>query len=308
MGTRQTKGCAAPGSGGSPPTAPGNCARRKASSRERGGDFLASLVARSSEKFGKGAGLPPYHRRIGMIQDMLRLVKQGRQDEATDLLKHLRQVRGRAGGGLGTAPPGGGPAGGSSATVPSASLRPKTPPPPVWLGTRTGGGWGERKNRFQRLLKGVALLGPERPPPCFPLGSEAWGGGTRHDWARTWQPARARREVWIAALHALGCAGRGGARREGFSGRPRSQVQALGEPGSGPGEGVAGHIPQSTPLCLAADAFSLLRSFAQDRSVPATTCALPPTLGQHLSGARPFPRRGGRGCASSVLFCPLLVP
>ncbi|KAL8198668.1 UNVERIFIED_CONTAM: hypothetical protein K2H54_020531 [Gekko kuhli] len=102
MGTKQTKGCAAPGSGSSPTTAtttapPGNCARRKAPSRERG-DFLASLVARSSEKFGKGGGLPPYHRRIGMIQDMLRLVKQGRQEEATDLLKHLRQPFPKQGG------------------------------------------------------------------------------------------------------------------------------------------------------------------------------------------------------------------
>uniref|UniRef100_A0ACB8EE71 Uncharacterized protein n=1 Tax=Sphaerodactylus townsendi TaxID=933632 RepID=A0ACB8EE71_9SAUR len=92
MGAKQTKGCAAAPSGASPP--PGPVARRKgvaASSRERGGDLLASLVARSGEKFGKGGGLPPYHRRIGMIQDMLRLVKQGRQEEATDLLRHLRQ-------------------------------------------------------------------------------------------------------------------------------------------------------------------------------------------------------------------------
>ncbi|NWV26632.1 LR75A protein, partial [Origma solitaria] len=44
------------------------------------------------EKFGRGGGsLPPYHRRICMIQDMLLLVKQGRQEEATELLKNLRQ-------------------------------------------------------------------------------------------------------------------------------------------------------------------------------------------------------------------------
>lgn len=90
MGTKQTKGCQ-PGSAGESP--PGHH-RKKAAPRERG-DFLASLVAKSGEKFGKGSGpgLPPYHRRICMIQDMLLLVKQGRQDEATELLKNLRQVR-----------------------------------------------------------------------------------------------------------------------------------------------------------------------------------------------------------------------
>lgn len=90
MGTKQTKGCQ-PGSADESP--PGQH-RRKVGSRERG-DFLASLVAKSGEKLGKGAGpgLPPYHRRICMIQDMLLLVKQGRQEEATELLKNLRQVR-----------------------------------------------------------------------------------------------------------------------------------------------------------------------------------------------------------------------
>lgn len=90
MGTKQTKGCQ-PGSAGESP--PGHH-RKKAAPRERG-DFLASLVVKSGEKFGKGAGgsLPPYHRRICMIQDMLLLVKQGKQEEATELLKNLRQVR-----------------------------------------------------------------------------------------------------------------------------------------------------------------------------------------------------------------------
>ncbi|NXO78772.1 LR75A protein, partial [Sitta europaea] len=88
MGTKQTKGCQ-PGSAGESP--PGHH-RKKGTPRERG-DFLASLVAKSGEKFGKGAGpsLPPYHRRICMIQDMLLLVKQGKQEEATELLKNLRQ-------------------------------------------------------------------------------------------------------------------------------------------------------------------------------------------------------------------------
>nr|XP_033778737.1 leucine-rich repeat-containing protein 75A isoform X2 [Geotrypetes seraphini] len=89
MGTKQTKGCqAAGGSGESPQQPPGS--RRKSSNREKG-DFFASLMAKSSDKFGKGGGLPPYHRRISMIQDMLMLAKQGRQEEATELLKHLRQ-------------------------------------------------------------------------------------------------------------------------------------------------------------------------------------------------------------------------
>uniref|UniRef100_A0A8C9EQE8 Leucine rich repeat containing 75A n=1 Tax=Pavo cristatus TaxID=9049 RepID=A0A8C9EQE8_PAVCR len=87
MGTKQTKGCQ-PGSAGESPPAHH---RKKTSPRERG-DFLTSLVVKSGEKFGKGAGsLPPYHRRICMIQDMLGLVKQGKQEEATELLRHLRQ-------------------------------------------------------------------------------------------------------------------------------------------------------------------------------------------------------------------------
>ncbi|NXC46871.1 LR75A protein, partial [Penelope pileata] len=87
MGTKQTKGCQPGSTGESPPAHH----RKKTSPRERG-DFLASLVAKSGEKLGKGASsLPPYHRRICMIQDMLGLVKQGRQEEATELLRHLRQ-------------------------------------------------------------------------------------------------------------------------------------------------------------------------------------------------------------------------
>ncbi|XP_034276976.1 leucine-rich repeat-containing protein 75A [Pantherophis guttatus] len=100
MGAKQTKGCSLPGSAGSgssssgSPQGPLSAGRRRIlPSRERG-NFLASLVVRSSEKFGKGSGggsLPPYHRRIVLIQDMLRMVKQGRHEEATDLLKYLRQ-------------------------------------------------------------------------------------------------------------------------------------------------------------------------------------------------------------------------
>ncbi|OPJ78672.1 leucine-rich repeat-containing protein 75A [Patagioenas fasciata monilis] len=88
MGTKQTKGCQ-PGSAAESPPAHH---RKKVPPRERG-DFLTSLVVKSGEKFGKGGGssLPPYHRRICMIQDMLVLVKQGKQEEATELLRHLRQ-------------------------------------------------------------------------------------------------------------------------------------------------------------------------------------------------------------------------
>ncbi|XP_032630344.1 leucine-rich repeat-containing protein 75A isoform X1 [Chelonoidis abingdonii] len=90
MGTKQTKGCQPPGAGESPQSHnPGS--RKKMPARDRG-DFLASFMVKSSDKFGKSGGnLPPYHRRISMIQDMLLLVKQGKQDEATELLKHLRQ-------------------------------------------------------------------------------------------------------------------------------------------------------------------------------------------------------------------------
>ncbi|XP_065274544.1 leucine-rich repeat-containing protein 75A [Emys orbicularis] len=89
MGTKHTKGCQPPGAGESPqPHNPGS--RKKMPARDRG-DFLASFMVKSSDKFGKSGGnLPPYHRRISMIQDMLLLVKQGKQDEATELLKHLR--------------------------------------------------------------------------------------------------------------------------------------------------------------------------------------------------------------------------
>ncbi|XP_068766140.1 leucine-rich repeat-containing protein 75A isoform X1 [Struthio camelus] len=87
MGTRQTKGCPPGGPGESPPPPP----RKRLPPRDRG-DFLASLVAKSGEKFGRGGGsLAPYHRRVCLIQDMLLLAKQGKQEEATELLRHLRQ-------------------------------------------------------------------------------------------------------------------------------------------------------------------------------------------------------------------------
>ncbi|XP_060718992.1 leucine-rich repeat-containing protein 75A-like [Tachysurus vachellii] len=50
-----------------------------------------SLLLRSSER-PENPGVPaPYHRRVGMIQDMLLKAKEGRQEEASELLKSLRQ-------------------------------------------------------------------------------------------------------------------------------------------------------------------------------------------------------------------------
>lgn len=93
MGTRQTKGSLAERA--SPGAAPGP-------RRERP-DFWASLLLRAGDKAGRaGAGLPPYHRRVGMVQELLRMVRQGRREEAGTLLQHLRQVsakRGKRGGG-----------------------------------------------------------------------------------------------------------------------------------------------------------------------------------------------------------------
>ncbi|XP_036776520.2 leucine-rich repeat-containing protein 75A isoform X1 [Manis pentadactyla] len=81
MGTRQTKGSLAERA--SPGAAPGP-------RRERP-DFWASLL-RAGDKAGRaGAGLPPYHRRVGMVQELLRMVRQGRREEAGTLLQHLRQ-------------------------------------------------------------------------------------------------------------------------------------------------------------------------------------------------------------------------
>ncbi|XP_044900037.1 leucine-rich repeat-containing protein 75A isoform X1 [Felis catus] len=84
MGTRQTKGSLAERA--SPGAAP-------VPRRERP-DFWASLLLRAGDKAGRagaGAGLPPYHRRVGMVQELLRMVRQGRREEAGTLLQHLRQ-------------------------------------------------------------------------------------------------------------------------------------------------------------------------------------------------------------------------
>ncbi|XP_043910175.1 leucine-rich repeat-containing protein 75A [Protopterus annectens] len=88
MGTKQTKGCHPSAAAESPQHNLGS--RRKTSSRDKG-DIFSSFMLRSSEKFGKCGTPPPYQKRITMIQEMLMLVKQGRQEDATELLKHLRQ-------------------------------------------------------------------------------------------------------------------------------------------------------------------------------------------------------------------------
>ncbi|KAL4608601.1 hypothetical protein GN956_G24545 [Arapaima gigas] len=84
MGTKHTKG-SVPEPGPSPQ--PG--AWKRTPTKERG-DIFASLVLRSGDRFGRHAP-PPYQRRVVMIQEMMAMAKEGKQDEATELLKTLRQ-------------------------------------------------------------------------------------------------------------------------------------------------------------------------------------------------------------------------
>ncbi|XP_012789879.2 leucine-rich repeat-containing protein 75A [Sorex araneus] len=74
MGTRQTKGSLAERAGAA------------AGPRRERPDFWASLLLRAGDK-----PLPPYQRRVGMVQELLRMVRQGRREEAGTLLQHLRQ-------------------------------------------------------------------------------------------------------------------------------------------------------------------------------------------------------------------------
>ncbi|KAJ4935563.1 hypothetical protein JOQ06_017095 [Pogonophryne albipinna] len=83
MGAKQTKG-QEPG-GPSP-----QHSWKRTPTRERG-DILASLMLKSGDRLGRGGTPPPYQRRIGMIQEMMLMAKQGKQDEATEMLKTLRQ-------------------------------------------------------------------------------------------------------------------------------------------------------------------------------------------------------------------------
>lgn len=51
------------------------------------------LLRSSSSERPENPGVPaPYRRRVGMIQDVLLRAKEGRQEEAGELLKSLRQV------------------------------------------------------------------------------------------------------------------------------------------------------------------------------------------------------------------------
>lgn len=64
---------------------------RRTPTKERG-DILASLMLKSGDRLNRtGTPPPPYQRRIGMIQEMMLLAKQGKHDEATEMLKTLRQ-------------------------------------------------------------------------------------------------------------------------------------------------------------------------------------------------------------------------
>ncbi|XP_077468037.1 leucine-rich repeat-containing protein 75A [Stigmatopora argus] len=83
MGGKQTKGHDA----GAP--SPQHSWRRTPT-KERG-DLFASLVLRSGDRLSRGATPPPYQRRIGMIQEMMLMAKQGKHDEATEMLRTLRQ-------------------------------------------------------------------------------------------------------------------------------------------------------------------------------------------------------------------------
>ncbi|KAL3992350.1 pumilio-like [Sarotherodon galilaeus] len=64
---------------------------KRTPTKERG-EILASLMLKSGDRLSRsGTPPPPYQRRIGMIQEMMLMAKQGKQDEATEMLKTLRQ-------------------------------------------------------------------------------------------------------------------------------------------------------------------------------------------------------------------------
>ncbi|KAI1894081.1 hypothetical protein AGOR_G00130320 [Albula goreensis] len=86
MGTKQTKGTGQE-AGASPLHGPW----RRTPTKERS-DLFASFMLRSGDRFGRGGTPPPpYQRRIGIIQEMMVMAQQGKQDEATELLRALRQ-------------------------------------------------------------------------------------------------------------------------------------------------------------------------------------------------------------------------
>ncbi|XP_048840487.1 leucine-rich repeat-containing protein 75A-like [Brienomyrus brachyistius] len=85
MGTKHTKG-----SGPEPGASPQYGGWKRTPTKERG-DIFASFMFKSGDRFGRSGTPPPYQRRIGMIQEMMAMAKEGKQDEATELLKTLRQ-------------------------------------------------------------------------------------------------------------------------------------------------------------------------------------------------------------------------
>ncbi|KAJ8343084.1 hypothetical protein SKAU_G00330120 [Synaphobranchus kaupii] len=85
MGTKQTKGV-----GPDPGSSPQHSGWKRTPTKQRG-DIFASFMLRSGDRFGHGGPPPPYQRRIGMIQEMMVMAKEGKQSEATELLKTLRQ-------------------------------------------------------------------------------------------------------------------------------------------------------------------------------------------------------------------------
>lgn len=85
MGAKQTKG--QDSAGASP-----QHSWKRTPTKERGGDILASLMLKPGDRLNRsGTPPPPYQRRIGMIQEMMLLAKQGKHEEATEMLKTLRQ-------------------------------------------------------------------------------------------------------------------------------------------------------------------------------------------------------------------------
>uniref|UniRef100_A0A8C1UJW1 Leucine rich repeat containing 75A n=1 Tax=Cyprinus carpio TaxID=7962 RepID=A0A8C1UJW1_CYPCA len=85
MGAKQTKAVGQE-AGASPQTT----GWKQTPTKERG-DILTSLMLKSGDKLRSGGTPPPYQRRIGMIEEMMLMAKQGKHDEATDMLKTLRQ-------------------------------------------------------------------------------------------------------------------------------------------------------------------------------------------------------------------------
>lgn len=85
MGAKQTK-TAGQEAGASP-----QCTGWKRTPSKERSDILTSLMLRSGDKLRSSGTPPPYQRRIGMIQEMMLMARQGKHDEATEMLKTLRQ-------------------------------------------------------------------------------------------------------------------------------------------------------------------------------------------------------------------------